>query len=56
MTDVNRKMLLAMAADLRKIIRQGRSHEWQLRSMAQTITDVVREEGKDVLTTKQTEG
>lgn len=51
MTDVNRQMLLKVAADLRKIIREGRSHEWQLRSMADTIKQIVQEE-KDVLIAK----
>ena len=46
MTAENRRALLAIAADLRKIIRKGQSHEWQLRSMANTITEVVKEESK----------
>ena len=39
---------------LRKIIRQGKSNEWQLRSIADTIIEVVREE-KDVLVSKTNE-
>ena len=53
MSPENKRALLNVAADLRKIITRGVSHEWQLRGMAVTISDVVREEGEeDVRTIK----
>ena len=54
MSDENRQALLMVAAELRKIIRQRQSNEYQLRSMAEMIAHVVRTEKKDVLTSKQT--
>jgi hypothetical protein len=47
MSPENRQALLSVAADLRKIIRWGKSNEAHLAALAQTITDVVREEKND---------
>ena len=44
MTAENRQALLMVAADLRKIIRRGESNESHLAALAETITNVVREE------------
>lgn len=52
MSDENRRALLAVAADIRKIVRWGKSNEFHLTSLAQTITDVVKEESKNVQQTK----
>jgi hypothetical protein len=45
-----------VAAEIRKIIKWGSSNESHLRSLADTITDVVRTEKTDVLIAKSKKG